>query len=70
MIKIIERGTKQIKTCENCGCKFRFETEDVEERVTNLRDSIIILDKIVFCPQCSEAVVLKRLRGLTNRVLE
>lgn len=63
MIKIIERGTKQIRTCENCGCKFSFEAEDIEERKVNVFfNNSVVLDKVVFCPQCSEAVVLERQR--------
>lgn len=27
MIRIIERGTRAVATCENCGCKFSYEEE-------------------------------------------
>lgn len=30
MIKIIEHGTIKRKRCENCGCLFSYEKEDVE----------------------------------------
>ena len=30
MIEIIEHGTKQIKKCKACGCKFSFEKVDIE----------------------------------------
>lgn len=31
MIKIIERGTKTIGECENCGCRFSYEKKDIKK---------------------------------------
>lgn len=28
MIRIIERGTRAVATCENCGCKFSYKEGD------------------------------------------
>ena len=39
MVKIIERGTRRkrgtrrIQICDNCGCKFSFEAEDIVTRL-------------------------------------
>lgn len=29
MVRIIEKGTRQIEQCEDCGCKFSFDNEDL-----------------------------------------
>lgn len=59
MIKIIKKGTKQIRTCEECGCKFSFEEEDIEERKVNItRDSEVVVNKIIFCPQCRKSITI------------
>lgn len=39
MIKIIERGTRTVVRCNECGCKFSYEDEDV-------------VHGCVTCPQC------------------
>ena len=33
MIQIIEKGTRKIRKCPECGCKFSFEAEDVKEEM-------------------------------------
>ena len=55
MIKIIEYGTKQIKTCENCGCKFSFEKEDIKGG-RGFKEWVI-------CPQCERKIVLMQTRS-------
>ena len=51
MIKIIKEGTRKIAKCQNCGCEFSYEREDV------LRDPIRIENR-VNCPQCNKAVIV------------
>ena len=51
MIKIIEHGTRKIAKCQNCGCKFSYERED-------LCMDTIWKKCIVNCPQCNEAIAL------------
>ena len=34
MIQIIEKGTRKIRKCPECGCKFSFEAEDVKKDYT------------------------------------
>ena len=31
MVKVIERGTKTIGECENCGCKFSYDEKDIKK---------------------------------------
>lgn len=31
MIKVIERGTKTIGECENCGCRFSYDEKDIKK---------------------------------------
>ena len=56
MIKIIKEGTRKIAKCQNCGCEFSYEREDV------LRDPILV-GNYVKCPQCNEAVTVMAERG-------
>lgn len=56
MIKIIQYGTKQIKVCGTCGCKFTFDKEDVK------RKGIDNYEKFVECPQCKEKITLQTVR--------
>lgn len=51
MIKIIKEGTRKIAKCQNCGCEFSYEREDV------LVDPIR-REKRVNCPQCNKAITL------------
>jgi len=58
MIKIIKVGTRKITTCENCGCKFSYEEEDVTSEgvaLGNFKD-------IVICPQCEGKVTIMQTR--------
>lgn len=60
MIKIIEKETKHKIRCEDCGCLFSFDDEDV-----NIRPGITICGMevkkpygIIVCPQCENGIVL------------
>ena len=61
MIKIIKRGTKAVTTCDECGCEFSYEEEDIN----HTRDEEIIFGipsvytgRYVICPQCARGVML------------
>ena len=56
MIKIIKEGTIKIAKCQNCGCEFSYEKED-------LRLVPIWRKLIVNCPQCNKAVTIMAERG-------
>lgn len=70
MVKIIKEGTRKITTCENCGCKFSYEAEDVKSESTPHKvdadysfDVIFRNEKFyVICPQCSNKVILSQTR--------
>lgn len=59
MIEIINRGTKQVKICNKCGCKFSFEKEDIHnEDIDNYKAFI----EYVNCPQCDEKLIIRQSR--------
>ena len=55
MIKIIKEGTRKIAKCQNCGCEFSYEKEDV------LIDPFT-RENNVNCPQCGKEIVLETTR--------
>ena len=63
MIKIIKPGTKKIKTCENCGCEFSYEAEDVIEKINSNQQGCLFRSYIV-CPQCHVEIGLIGVRGI------
>ena len=62
MIKIIEPGTRRIIKCAECGCKFSYESEDIENDGL-LTNNLVFLGKTwVVCPQCGKEIVLSTTR--------
>ena len=59
MIKIIEPGTRTIMKCTECGCKFSYENEDIEEDGLLVNNSVFIGKTWVVCPQCGKEIILK-----------
>lgn len=67
MVRIIKAGTRKITTCDNCGCKFSYEDEDVIDGGTYKinKDSCVVFNNespYVVCPQCSNKIVLMQTR--------
>lgn len=61
MIRIIEKGTRQTRTCENCGCRFSFEAEDIEvARELPICGGKITGRAYIKCPQCGKQITLKQ----------
>ena len=52
MIKAIERGTKTVTKCAECGCKFSYENEDI-------KDLLLAVISYIECPQCGKEIILK-----------
>ena len=59
MIEIIKKGTKQVKVCKNCGCKFTFENEDTHMEDTDNYKAFI---EYVKCPQCETKIITRQSR--------
>lgn len=57
MIQIIEKGTRKIRKCPECGCKFSFEAEDVKENDDFLLTTASRSTYVV-CPQCSKTITV------------
>lgn len=55
MIKIIKKGTRDIRECESCGCLFSFDEEDILGGKG--------LKKYIKCPQCKMKIILKTIRA-------
>lgn len=55
MINIIEHGTIERKRCENCGCLFSYEKEDIKH--CNFINDFVNYDYII-CPQCKDEIQL------------
>jgi hypothetical protein len=63
MIKIIKEGTRTITTCNECGCKFSYEEEDIKtfaKPYSNSNDMAV--GSFITCPQCSNDIILNQTR--------
>ena len=64
MIEIIKRGTKKTCTCDNCGCLFSYEEEDIKVESYHAFDMIQMdsdtYSKTVECPQCNNKIILNQ----------
>jgi len=61
MIKIIKRGTRDTITCEECGCVFSYEQEDVCVLTSIANDdtrTAKMVGKYIKCPQCDSGIDL------------
>lgn len=61
MVEIIKRGTKQIKICKQCGCKFSYEVEDIQRNNTDDYKALAFIE-YVQCPQCKENVIIRQVK--------
>lgn len=48
MIRIIKHGNRRVIECENCGCVFSYEKEDVKTEQIGVNDFM----SYVQCPDC------------------
>ena len=54
---IIKKGTREIITCNTCGCKFSYEKEDIKNAdIDNYKG----WEEYVMCPQCECEVVIRQ----------
>ena len=53
MIEIIKRGTRTITECKQCGCKFSYESEDIQRNYYPKK-----YGECVICPQCNKEVIV------------
>ena len=60
MKKIIKPGTRKTLTCDNCGCLFSYEEEDIEHTGRVYAGSY---KQYVKCPQCEGECLLMVTRG-------
>lgn len=55
MVTIIKYGTKHRKTCDNCGCLFSYEDEDIDTHYVWL----VPTHETIKCPQCKNNILLR-----------
>lgn len=55
MIRIIKKGTRDIRECESCGCLFSFDEEDIQITRSRKKETEKY-EKYVKCPQCDYRV--------------
>ena len=60
MIKIIKRGTRKTCTCDNCGCVFSYEEEDINVEPFHALD-ITQMGLIVVKSQCHVLSAMRKL---------
>ena len=64
MIKIIKEGTRKKQQCENCGCLFLYDSEDIEhEEFFYTMQHIGGHREYIKCPQCHEQIILVQTRN-------
>lgn len=56
MIKIIKEGTRKKCTCDECGCYFSYEKEDV--KIEKINGGFGGEKLIIDCPQCNIEILL------------
>ena len=61
MIRIIHEGTRKIEVCEQCGCMFSYEKEDIKTD-DNIEYTVGSRYKYVNCPQCTNGIILEGTR--------
>lgn len=65
MINVIKLGDKTIGECENCGCKFSYENEDIKHgqyKLPDVKQSPMFYDTYIECPQYHKSITLKTTR--------
>lgn len=55
MVTIIKYGTKYKKTCDNCGCLFSYEDEDIDAHY----EWLVPIKETIECPQCRNDILLR-----------
>lgn len=63
MIKIIKPGTRQKLECNNCGCLFSYEAEDVKWDATKK-------EYFLLCPQCGAGLTVNKAKEWSPEPLD
>lgn len=73
MIKIIEHGARKEQRCENCGCLFSYEVNDIEKGNSAGICGMELYKtsyKFVRCPQCKKEIVLENVLEEVRQMIE
>lgn len=52
MIRIIKHGTKRVNECNNCGCIFQYEKEDIKVEQAGWNEYTYT----ICCPDCKQEI--------------
>lgn len=53
-VKVIKHGNKRTVECNNCGCLFEYEKEDVSTLKTGFNEYEYFID----CPDCRQQITV------------
>lgn len=62
MSKVVELGSRTIYDCENCGCRFSYEKEDIKVSGLYSMDQLQTRKSYIECPQCHKSITLTATR--------
>lgn len=71
MIKIIKAGTRRKATCDECGCIFSYEGEDIKHREIHNGECSFVdgtkagFKSCVICPQCHNDLIISQIRCIS-----
>lgn len=58
-MKIIEHGKYRVVKCSNCGCKFSFGLDEVEEE-KDIQPLYDLSEYYIKCPECDMCIPLNK----------
>lgn len=72
MIKIIKAGTRRKAMCDECGCIFSYEAEDIKHLEKHNGENHLVdgtksgFKSCVICPQCHNGFIISQIRCIST----
>lgn len=67
MITVIKHGNRKTITCEECGCLFSYEADDIKKTEESYDKFGFEYSCFVECPQCKNTCFIKTTRFENDR---